>query len=215
MNGFIHAALLALVLSQIGSVSPAAAAEAAFTELHDLVPDRCFSAPLSAVASDSVTIGIESGYSSSTWQNKACKASTSAFHAGTVGDTFSATVAAPPGMRIARVHYEQAGTRYLERSTYWSASGTGTLTVGGTELPFSFTTPTLVRTVDLTGQSVQVATVSVMIRLVAKRSSAFPRVTDPPGSASIAVTNAVIRVEVVPAGPGCAGRRSPRAGGLA
>jgi hypothetical protein len=60
---------------------------------------------------------------------KACKASTHAFHGRTVTDTFTATVTAPPGMRIARVHYEQVGTRFLERSIYWAASGTGTLTV--------------------------------------------------------------------------------------
>jgi hypothetical protein len=47
-----------------------------FTELHDLIPDKCFSAALSVVSPGSVNIGIESGYSSTTWQNKACIAST-------------------------------------------------------------------------------------------------------------------------------------------
>lgn len=187
--------LLTLVLSLFGLVAPLGAQEATFTDLHDLVPDRCFSALLTTVGADAVDIGIESGYNPATWINKACKASTSAFHSRTVGDTFTVTVTAPPGMRISGVHYEQAGTRYLERSTYWQASGTGTLTVNGVPLSFGFTAPTLIQTVDLAGQGVERATVSVMIHLTAGRNSAFPRVTAPPGSASIQVTDAVIRVE--------------------
>jgi hypothetical protein len=142
-----------------------------------------------------VGIGIESGINPVTWINKACKASTTAFHSRTGGDTFTVTVTAPPGMRITRVHHEQAGTRYLERSTYWQASGTGTLTVNGVPVSFSFTAPTLIKTVDLAGQNVESTTVSVTIHLAAGRNSAFPRVTGPPGSATSQVTDAVIRVE--------------------
>ena len=47
------------------------AAPEEFTELHDLIPDKCFSAPLSIVGPGTVDIGIESGYSSTTWQSKA------------------------------------------------------------------------------------------------------------------------------------------------
>jgi hypothetical protein len=141
----------ALFLPLMCLVAPVGAQEAVFTDLHDLVPDRCFSAALTTVTADSADIGIESGYNSATWINKACKASTHAFHSRTVTDTFTATVTAPPEMRIARVHYEQVGTRFLERSIYWAASGTGTLTVNEITLPFSFTLPTLVKTVDLTG----------------------------------------------------------------
>ena len=194
-NMLTKGVLLTIVFALFGWVAPLGAQEATFTDLHDVVPNRCFSAPLSTVGADFVDIGIESGFDSATWVNKACKASTSAFHTRTAGDTFSVTVTAPPGMRITRVTYAQAGTRYLERSTYWTASGTGTLTVNGVPWSFSFTTPTLSRTVDLADQDVESATVSVMIRLAAGRSSNFPRVTAPPGSASIDVADAVIRVE--------------------
>ena len=176
-------------------MAPLGAQEATFTDLHDLVPDRCFSAPLTTLGADSVDIGIESGYSHQTWQNKACIASTGAFHAGTVADTFTVTVTAPAGMRIARVSYQQSGRRYLERSTYWSASGTGTLTVDGVPLSFSFTTPTLIQTVDLSDQSVESTTISVAISLRAARNSNFPRVKAAPGSALIEVSNAMIRVQ--------------------
>lgn len=194
-NVFAKSILLTPILSLIVLAAPIAAQEAVFTDLTDLIPDRCFSAPLTTVTADSVHIGIESGFSFTTWINKACKASTSAFHARSVADTFTATVTAPPGMRIARVHYQQVGDRYLERSTYWQASGTGSLTANGVTLPFSFTLPTLVKTLDFADQYVESTTVSVMIRLAAGRSSNFPRVTAPPGSARIEATDAVIRVE--------------------
>jgi hypothetical protein len=142
-----------------------------------------------------VNIGIESGYSSTTWQNKACVAATTAFHARSVSDTFTVTVTAPPGQQITRVHYVQSGARYLERSLYWQASGTGQLTANGVSVPFSFTLPTLTKTIDLTGQNVESTTISVSIAMSAGRSSNYPRVTDPPGSATIIVASAVISVE--------------------
>ena len=193
-NVFIKGVLRTLALSLLG-VAPLGAQEATFTDLHDLVPNRCFSAPLTTLGADSVDIGIESGYSHQTWQNMACIASTGSFHAGTVADTFTVTVTAPAGMRITRVSYEQAGRRYLERSTYWSASGTGTLTVDGVPLSFSFTTPTLVQTVDLSDRNVESTTISVAISLRAARNSNFPRVRAAPGSALIEVSNAMIRVQ--------------------
>jgi hypothetical protein len=78
---------------------------------------------------------------------------------------------------------------------YWRASGTGELTADGTSLPFSFTSPSLTRTIDLSGQNVETATISVSISMSAGRSANQPRVTDPPGSAYIAVTSATISVE--------------------
>jgi hypothetical protein len=166
-----------------------------FTDLVDLVPQRCFSAPLSTVGAASVNIGIESGYNQATWQNKACVAATTAFNARSVSDTFTVTVTAPPGQLLTRVRYQQSGSRFLERSLYWRASGTGQLSANGVNVPFSFTTPNLTQTIDLTGQNVASATISVSISMSAGRSTNQPRVTDPPGSASISVTSAVISVE--------------------
>ena len=193
-NVFIKGVLRTLAVSLLG-VAPLGAQEATFTDLHDLVPDRCFSAPLTTLGADSVAIGIESGYNPRTWINKACIASTGSFHVGTAADTFTVTVTAPPGMRIARVGYEQAGRRYLERSTYWFASGTGTLTVNGVPLPFGFTDPTLIQTVDLSDQNVESTTISVAISLRVGRNSNFPRVKAPPGSATLQVSDAMIRVQ--------------------
>jgi hypothetical protein len=53
----------------------------------------------------------------------------------------------------------------------------------------------LTRTIDLTGQNVESTTISVSISMSAGRSTNQPRVTDPPGSASISVASAVISVE--------------------
>ena len=167
-----------------------------FTGLHDLVPHRCYVAATSTVVADSVVIGIENGGAvPGTFQRKACIAATTAFNPGSVGDTFSVTVTAPPGMTISRVEYVQFGNRLLERSTYWRASGTGELTANGASVPFSFTTPSLGRSIDLTGQNVESTTISVSISMSAGRSGNHPRVTNPPGSASISVTSASIIVE--------------------
>lgn len=193
-NVFIKGFLRVLALALLG-VAPLSAQDATFTDLHDLVPDRCLSAPLTALGADSVEIGIDSGYNLQTWISKACIASTTSFHARTVADTFTVTVTAPPGMRIARVSYEQAGRRYLERSTYWFASGTGTLTVNGVPQSFSFTSPTLIQAVDLSDQNVESTTISVAISLNVGRNSNFPRVKAPPGSATLQVSDATIRVQ--------------------
>jgi hypothetical protein len=166
-----------------------------FTDLHDLVPQRCFSAPLSTADVASVRIGIESGYNPANWQNNACIAATTSFNPRSVSDTFTVTVMAPPGRHLIRVHYQQSGNRLLERSTYWFANGIGQLTTNGVSVPFSFTLPNLTRTIDLAGQNVTSATISVSISMAAGRSANEPRVTNPPGSASISVTSAVISVE--------------------
>ena len=167
-----------------------------FTDLHDLVPHRCYVAATSTVVGDSVVIGIENGGAvPGTFQRAACIAATTAFNPRTVGDTFSVSVAAPPGMTISRVQYVQLGNRLLERSTYWQASGSGELTAAGVSVPFSFTTPGLGRSIDLTGQNVENTTISVSISMSAGRSDNQPRVTNPPGSASISVTSASIIVE--------------------
>ena len=160
------------------------------------MPHRCYVAATSTVVADSVVIGIENGGAvPGTFQRKACIAATTAFNPGSVTDTFSVTVTAPPGMTISRVQYVQSGNRLLERSTYWRASGTGELTANGASVPFSFTTPSLARSIDLTGHNVENTTISVSISMSAGRSANQPRVTNPPGSASISVTSAKIIVE--------------------
>jgi hypothetical protein len=191
----VKTALLTLAGSLIGFVNPLEAQEATFTDLFDLVPGRCFSAPLTVVDDTAVDIGIDSGYDSATWRNRAFVASTTPFNSRTANDTFTVTATAPPGMRITRVRYQQIGSRYLERSTYWTANGSGTLTVDGVPQSFHFTTPSLTRSVDLSGQNQDTVTISVQVSIAAARSANFPRVTAPPGSATISITNAVISVE--------------------
>ena len=195
MRTLVKVVLLILAGLLIGIVNPLGAQESVFTDLFDLVPGRCFSAPLTLVDDTMVDIGIDSGYDPATWRNRAFVASTTAFNSRTAGDTFTVTATAPLGMRITRVTYAQAGARYLERSTYWTASGTGTLTVDGVPQSFFFTTPSLTRSVDLSAQDLDTVTISVQVALTAARSSSFPRVTAPPGSATISITHAVIRVE--------------------
>ena len=167
-----------------------------FTDLHDLVPHRCYVTATSTVVADSVVIGIENGGAvPGTFQRAACIAATTAFNPRSVGDTFTVTVTAPPGRTISRVQYVQVGNRLLERSIYWQASGTGELTAAGVSVPFSFTTPSLGRSIDLAGQHVETTTISVRISMSAGRSANQPRVTNPPGSAFISVASASIIVE--------------------
>jgi hypothetical protein len=167
-----------------------------FTDLHDRVPYRCYMAEQSTVSADRVSIAIENGGAvPGTFQRRACIAATTAFNPGSVTDTFTVTVTAPPGKRLTRVTYSQTGSRLLQRSIYWRASGTGQLTANGLTMPFSFTHPGLARSIDLTGQNVESTTISVSISMSAGRSTNQPRVTDPPGSASISVTSAAISVE--------------------
>ena len=122
----------------------------------------------------------------------ACRASTGSFSARTAADTFSVTITAPPGRTITRVHYEQEGTRFLERPLYWYAQGTGSLVVNGTAQAYTFQYPTLAKVVEV---NAPVAHVLVTLSLQVGRSAYAPRVTAPPGSATIEVTHAVIRVE--------------------
>jgi hypothetical protein len=167
-----------------------------FTDLHDSVPYRCYVAEQSTVSADRVSIAIEDGGAvPGTFQRRACIAATTAFNPRSVTDTFTVTVTAPPGKRLTRVTYTQTGNRLLQRSIYWRASGTGQLTANGVSVPFSFTLPSLTRTIDLTGQNVESTTISVSISMSAGRSTNEPRVKNPPGSASISVTSAVISVE--------------------
>ena len=162
------------------------------------MPYRCYIAEQSTVSADRVSIAIEDGGAvPGTFQRRACIAATTAFNPGSVTDTFTVTVTAPPGKRLTRVTYTQTGNRLLERSIYWRASGTGELTANGLTMPFGFTHPGLARSIDLTGQNVESTTISVSISMSAGRSTNEPRVKDPPGSASISVTSAVISVESV------------------
>jgi hypothetical protein len=167
-----------------------------FTDLHDSVPYRCYIAEQSTVSADRVSIAIEDGGAvPGTFQRRACIAATTAFNPGSVTDTFTVIVTAPPGKHLTRVTYTQSGNRLLQRSTYWRASGTGQLTANGVTMPFSFTDPGLARSIDLSGQNVESTTISVSISMSAGRSANQPRVTNPPGSAFISVTSAQIIVE--------------------
>lgn len=167
--------------------------EATFTEMHDLVPLRCFATELSTVTADAVDIGINTGYTATSGGfaiRADCIASTAAFNARTTTDTFTVTITAPVGQKITKVHYEQVGSVFKERSVYWFATFSGTLTVNGA--PTVIPALSGITTVAVDAEAV---TVAAMIHLSVGRSSAYPRVTAAPGSATIRVTDAVIRVE--------------------
>lgn len=52
--------LVAVIVLGLGLTKPASAQEI-FNNLSDLVPDRCFSAPLSTTQDHQLTVGIETG----------------------------------------------------------------------------------------------------------------------------------------------------------
>lgn len=129
-----------------------------------------------------------------TWRNNAFAVSTRDFHLGSMSDTFTVTVTAPPSMRIARVIYEQAGNRLTERG-YFNADGSATLSVEGSQMAFNFQSPNLTRTMEVSSLDLTSATVSIAASIRAYRNSSFPRVKALPGSASISITSAETRVE--------------------
>lgn len=114
----------------------------------------------------------------------------------TMSDRFDVTINAPVGQRIARIRYQQAGMRIVERSTYWYARGTLALSVDNTRLTFlNFQSPSVVQTLELGHLGLTTATESVDLTLSAGRNSANPRVTSAPGGAHNQVTDALLFVE--------------------
>lgn len=183
------------VLCLIGSAPTVDAQDLTFSNLQDLVPNRAFN-PATSIANDNnLTIGLESGNyvipGTFSVINKAFVAATYFGYSRLTSDTIFVTVTAPPGRHIASITYAQTGSRVLSRG-YFSADGSGTLTVNNAPLPFTFQHPNLSKTVNLTGQNLNSVTVSVAVQLRCYRNSSFPRVTAPPGGSYIDIQNAVI-----------------------
>jgi hypothetical protein len=132
-----------------------------------------------------------------TFQRAGCIAATTAFNPRSVSDTFTVTATAPPGQHITSVRYFQTGGYFESRGLYWQTRASGELTANGVTVPFTFSNrhPGLSRTIDLSGQNVETATISVSISMVAERSPNNPRVGNPPGSISVSVDQASITVE--------------------
>lgn len=194
----VHTLLTTLALA-VGVSSPARAQDT-FSNMSDLVPDRCFSAPLSTVQDNALTFGIETGRYVSGWtvRSKGCGASAGSMtlFPRTTSDRLSVTVNAPAGQRIARIYYQQAGLRIIERATFWYANGSLSIAVDGVRLTLlNFQSPSLMQTVELSHLGLTTATVSVDLTLAAGRNTTSPRVTSAPGGVNYEVTGAQMIVE--------------------
>lgn len=191
--------LLATCALAVAGASPAWAQDT-FSNMSDLVPDRCFSAPLSTAQDKTLSIGIETGQYLSGWtlRSKGCGASAGSMTSfpRSTSDRLSVTINAPAGQRIARIYYQQAGLRIIERSTYWYANGSLSLAVDGVRLTLlNFQSPSLTQTLELSHLGLTTATVSVDVTLSAGRNTSNPRVTSAPGGVHYEVTGAQMIVE--------------------
>ena len=81
-----------------------------FTELHDPVPQRCFSAPLGAVDVASVRDRDRVRLQPGELAEQGVYRGDHSFNPRSVSDTFTVTVTAPPGRHLTHVHYQQSGT---------------------------------------------------------------------------------------------------------
>jgi hypothetical protein len=175
--------------------APAAQAQVAtFSDINDAVSSRFYDAATSApdlLDGNKLIIGFNTGRDPLNWKANDFRASTAAFSHTTAVDTISFTIEAPEGFYISKITYAQSGTGSAVRTG--KAAGGATWVVGGraSNLGVFGTDPTLAETVDLTGLNQTVVPVSIT-------NSLFAYSTPSLGSASVAITSADVRVELLP-----------------
>lgn len=184
----------AVVLFVLGTVSTAQGQTVSFSGINDAVPSKFFDAATSVpdpADGNRLIIGFNVGRDPATWRTNEFKASTASFSHTSAMDTISFVVEAPAGYYISKVIYAQRG--------FGSALGTGRASggtqwvVGDAAQPVGMfsTSPTFTRIVDLTGLNLTVVPVSITNSLFAFATSSL-------GSATVAVTAADVRVEILP-----------------
>lgn len=162
-----------------------AASAQTFTNIHDAVPGKYFSASASVVDGSTLVIGLESGSNPSTFVSNEFRASNLAYQNRMADDTISFTVSAPAGYTIATITYAQHGTFNTYRTavqrgnTQWTVAGFPAL-IG------EYISPNVGGAVDLS--TLQLSSVGVSIT-----ASLF---VGPTGD--IAITNASVYVTFQP-----------------
>jgi hypothetical protein len=216
MHFFTRPACVASLTAMILSVSPAVWAQtdpvpavtdavpeqivdaaptvASFSDITDAVPGRFFDAATTVVDEadpNRLVIGFNEGFDFRTWKFNDFRASTLAFSHGSAMDTISFIVAAPEGYYISSITYTQRGAGYVLRTG--KAAGMANWVVGeyAADLGAFGTNPTLSQTIDLTEFKMTRVPVSIS-------NSLFSFSTPALGAASVALTSADVRVELLP-----------------
>lgn len=178
----------------MGAASTAQGQVVTFSDVNDAVPSRFFDAattepdPLDA---NTLNIGFNTGMDWSTWKATDFRASTASFSHATAMDTISFRIQAPEGFYISKITYTQRGTGLVLRVA--RAAGAASWVVGdhAQDLGFFGASPTLSRTLDLTGLNLTFVPVSITNTL-------FAYAAPYQGSASVSVTSATVSVELLP-----------------
>lgn len=165
-----------------------------FSGLSDAVPSKFFDATTSAPdLSDGnrLIIGLDTGLDQATWKLRDFRASTAAFSHVVAVDTISFKVEAPAGFYISKISYAQKGTGSVARTG--KVAGGATWVVGdvAADLGQFGLNPILSSTMDLTGLNLTVVPVSIT-------TSLFAFATPMLGAASLGLTSAEVRVELLP-----------------
>jgi hypothetical protein len=139
---------------------------------------------------NTLIIGLNSGFDFQTWKFNDFRASTLAFSHASAMDTIKFTVEAPQGYYIASITYTQRGTGQILRTG--KAAGMANWVVGdyAADLGVFGSNPTLSQTMDLTGFRLTRVPVSIS-------NSLFGFSTPALGAATVAVTSANVRVELL------------------
>jgi hypothetical protein len=185
-------AFVAMVLSAVGS--SAYGQQVTFSQISDAVPAKFFNAATTAPDVQNpnrLIIRMHTGMDWTIWKATDFRASTAAYSYTSAMDTIRFRVKAPAGYYIAKITYTQRGAGTAERTgkvsggAHWVV-GDFAFNLGG----FS-TTPSLSRTVDLTGRNLTSLPVSIT-------ASLFAFATPQLGSANLALTGAEVHVQLLP-----------------
>lgn len=188
------AGVTALILT---GVSTARAQTVTFSDISDAVPGRFFDAATTApheLDANTLVIGFNSGLDFRTWKFNDFRASTLAFSHTIAMDTISFTVEAPEGYYISGITYSQRGMGYVLRTG--RAAGTANWVVAdyAADLGVFGSNPTVTGTMDLTGLNMTRVPVSISASLFGFSTPAL-------GAASVSVTSADVRVDLLPTTP--------------
>jgi hypothetical protein len=185
-------AFATMVLLGVGSL--AHGQHVTFSHIDDAAPARFFNPATTAPAlsnPNTLIIGMHTGMDWTIWKATDFRASTAAFSYTAAMDTIRFRVKAPTGYYIARITYSQSGTGTTARTG--KVSGGVHWVVGdfASSLGIFTTTPTMARLMDLTGRNLTSLAVSIT-------ASLFAFATPQLGSATLALTGAQVRVELLP-----------------
>lgn len=178
----------------MSAASTAHAQVVTFSDVNDAVPSRFFNAATSAPDSldaNTLVIGFDTGIDWSTWKYRDFRASTAAFSHPTAMDTISFRIQAPEGFYISSITFTQRGTGSVLRLA--RAAGGTSWVVGdlAENLGIFGASPVLTRTLDLTNEKLTFVPVSITTTLFAYAAPSL-------GSASVSVTGASVKVELLP-----------------